>query len=232
MKIAFSLPQRRPDGTAQTVEEIASIAATIEAAGFDGIWIGDAVARGRMFSDPFLWLLAAAAGTKHVDLGIAVYQTPLRRPVELAQRVLTMHALTNGRFMFGAVVSQVLRGLDPLDRVFRAAAQREARVVRKRFRRRLLRQTDANRRDDRPLAAESAVFLQALAHVPEGRAARPTAGRQPAVELLRGAADPDLARPRADHDRRAGDRVRPRFQLRVADALAPAQPGDRVEVAR
>jgi alkanesulfonate monooxygenase SsuD/methylene tetrahydromethanopterin reductase-like flavin-dependent oxidoreductase (luciferase family) len=101
MKIAFSLPLRHADGTAPDLEEIMSIARAIEMAGFDGIWIGDAVGRGRIFPDPFQWLLAAATVTKRVDLGIAAYIVPLRNPVELSQRLLTMHLLTGGRFMFG-----------------------------------------------------------------------------------------------------------------------------------
>jgi alkanesulfonate monooxygenase SsuD/methylene tetrahydromethanopterin reductase-like flavin-dependent oxidoreductase (luciferase family) len=101
MKIAFSLPLRRGDGSAHSLDEVMSIARTIEDAGFDGIWIGDAIGRGRIFPDPFQWLLAAAAATRRVDLGIAAYIVPLRNPVELSQRLLTMHALTRGRFHFG-----------------------------------------------------------------------------------------------------------------------------------
>jgi len=101
MKIAFSLPLRKQDGTAHTIEEIMSISRAIEEAGFDGIWIGDAIGRGRIFPDPLIWLTAAAAATKHVDLGIAVYVVPLRNPVELSQRLLTLHALSGGRFLFG-----------------------------------------------------------------------------------------------------------------------------------
>ncbi|MBV9357154.1 MAG: LLM class flavin-dependent oxidoreductase, partial [Chloroflexi bacterium] len=46
-------------------------------------------------------LLAAAAGTRHLELGTAVIQVPLRRPVELAQRLMTLHALSGGRFRAG-----------------------------------------------------------------------------------------------------------------------------------
>jgi alkanesulfonate monooxygenase SsuD/methylene tetrahydromethanopterin reductase-like flavin-dependent oxidoreductase (luciferase family) len=101
LKIAFSLPLRRVDGTAPDVREVMAIARTIEEAGFDGIWIGDAIGRGRIFPDPLLWLGAAAAATERVDLGIAAYIVPLRNPIELSQRLLTLHALSRGRFMFG-----------------------------------------------------------------------------------------------------------------------------------
>jgi len=101
MRIAFSLPLRRADGTAPTIAEIMSMARTIEEAGFDGIWIGDAIGRGRIFPDPLQWLVAAAAATERVELGIAAYIVPLRNPVELSQRLLTIHALSGGRFRFG-----------------------------------------------------------------------------------------------------------------------------------
>jgi len=102
MRIGFSLPFRHKDGTAPTGREVAAVAKAIEAAGFDGIWIADAVARGgAILPDPLAWLGVAAASTEQVELGTAILQLPVRAPVELAQRVLTLHALSNGRFRFG-----------------------------------------------------------------------------------------------------------------------------------
>ena len=73
----------------------------LEAAGFDGIWVGDQVSRGQTRPDPLLCLLTAAIATERVELGTAVLQAPLRHPVELAQRFMTLHALTRGRFRAG-----------------------------------------------------------------------------------------------------------------------------------
>ena len=101
MKVAFSLPLWRADGSAPNVGEIMSIARTIENAGFGGIWINDTIGRESPSPDPLQWLVAAAAATKSVDLGTAVYIVPLRNPVELAHRVLTTHVLTEGRFILG-----------------------------------------------------------------------------------------------------------------------------------
>lgn len=101
MKVAFSLPLRLPDGNAPNLGEIQAIARTLEETGFSGAWIGDAIGRGRIFPDPLQWLVAAASATSTLELGIAAYIVPLRNPVELAQRLLTTHALTQGRFMFG-----------------------------------------------------------------------------------------------------------------------------------
>ncbi len=73
-----------------------------ELVGFDGIWLGDTLGRpGLRWPDPLLWLLAASAATQRIELGTAVLQIPLRYPAELANRLNTMHALTNGRFRAG-----------------------------------------------------------------------------------------------------------------------------------
>jgi alkanesulfonate monooxygenase SsuD/methylene tetrahydromethanopterin reductase-like flavin-dependent oxidoreductase (luciferase family) len=85
----------------------------MEAAGFDGIWIGDglgAMAR----PDPLMWLLVAAAGTQTIEVGTCIFQVPLRNPVELAQRFLTLHALTRGRFTIGAGAGSGRRGYDAI----------------------------------------------------------------------------------------------------------------------
>jgi alkanesulfonate monooxygenase SsuD/methylene tetrahydromethanopterin reductase-like flavin-dependent oxidoreductase (luciferase family) len=74
----------------------------IERIGFDGIWLGDSVGRMQFpVPDSLLWLSAAAAGTQHIELGTCILQVPLRRPVELAQRLISLHALSGGRFAAG-----------------------------------------------------------------------------------------------------------------------------------
>ena len=74
----------------------------IERLGFDGIWLGDTVGRVAWpVPDALGWLTAAAAATEHIELGTAILQVPLRHPVELAQRLMTLHALSGGRFAAG-----------------------------------------------------------------------------------------------------------------------------------
>jgi alkanesulfonate monooxygenase SsuD/methylene tetrahydromethanopterin reductase-like flavin-dependent oxidoreductase (luciferase family) len=74
----------------------------IEEIGFDGIWFGDSISRTeRPRPDPLMTLAVAAAATTYVELGTAILQVPLRHPVELAQRLLTLHALSAGRFSAG-----------------------------------------------------------------------------------------------------------------------------------
>jgi len=102
MRLGMNVPTRNADGTPPTAELVQQRAREIEEAGFDGIWIGDTVHRGTHVSpDPLMWLLTAALATRRVELGVAVLQLPLRQPYELAQRLATMNALTQGRFTLG-----------------------------------------------------------------------------------------------------------------------------------
>ena len=99
MRLAISLPHQQPDGSASTVSQVMDRARLIERIGFDGIWLGDTIGRGsRPRADPLMFLTAAAAATERVELGTAILQVPLRNPVELAQRLLTLHGLSGGRF--------------------------------------------------------------------------------------------------------------------------------------
>jgi alkanesulfonate monooxygenase SsuD/methylene tetrahydromethanopterin reductase-like flavin-dependent oxidoreductase (luciferase family) len=102
MRLGIGLPHQRADGTSFTCDEVMDRARAIEAAGFDGIWVPDSI--GRLQTprpDPLMWLLLAGAATRRVELGTAILQVPLRRTVELAQRLLTLHAVTRGRFVAG-----------------------------------------------------------------------------------------------------------------------------------
>jgi alkanesulfonate monooxygenase SsuD/methylene tetrahydromethanopterin reductase-like flavin-dependent oxidoreductase (luciferase family) len=79
----------------------ANYARRIEAAGFPGIWVGDSLGRGRPTLDPLVELAVLAAVTEHVELGIGVLQVSLRHPVELAHRVQSLQALSDGRLRLG-----------------------------------------------------------------------------------------------------------------------------------
>src|SRR4051812_3710259 len=102
MRLGINLPYRRADGTSPDVHELMARAKRIEELGFDGIWMGDTVGRWDFAGqDTLQWLLAAAAGTQRLEIGTAVMQMPLRNPVELAQRLITLSAMSNGRFVAG-----------------------------------------------------------------------------------------------------------------------------------
>jgi alkanesulfonate monooxygenase SsuD/methylene tetrahydromethanopterin reductase-like flavin-dependent oxidoreductase (luciferase family) len=80
---------------------IAARAAMVEQAGLDGVWIQDSLIPGVMRPEPLLWLLPAAAATTNIEIGTSIFIVPLRHPVDLAQRFLTLRALTNDRFTAG-----------------------------------------------------------------------------------------------------------------------------------
>jgi alkanesulfonate monooxygenase SsuD/methylene tetrahydromethanopterin reductase-like flavin-dependent oxidoreductase (luciferase family) len=102
VRLGISLPTRQSDGRAPTIAQIMQRAKAIEDIGFDGIWMGDSVGRvARPVPDVLVWLVAAAAATEHVELGTTILQVPLRHPVELAQRLMSVHALCGGRFSAG-----------------------------------------------------------------------------------------------------------------------------------
>src|SRR5258708_37569561 len=102
MRPGIGLPPQKPDGSALAAADVSARAQLIERIGFDGIWFGDTVGRGtRPRADPLMTLAIAGAATERIELGTAVVQVPLRYPVELAQRLLTLHALSGGRFLAG-----------------------------------------------------------------------------------------------------------------------------------
>jgi alkanesulfonate monooxygenase SsuD/methylene tetrahydromethanopterin reductase-like flavin-dependent oxidoreductase (luciferase family) len=75
----------------------------VEAAGLDGVWKGDgSYFRGQYTEvDPLMWVLLVAAATETIEVGLAAYQVALREPVDLAQRLMTITALTRGRVTCG-----------------------------------------------------------------------------------------------------------------------------------
>ena len=102
MRLGINLPYRRADGSAPSATEIMARARLLEEIGFDGIWMGDTVGRFDFAGlDTLQWLTVAAAGTTRIELGTAVIQMPLRSPVELAQRLMTLQAVSGGRFIAG-----------------------------------------------------------------------------------------------------------------------------------
>ena len=101
MRLGINIPCEHADGRPYNAADVMARARAIEAAGFDGIWLGESMNRGRPSVDTLAVLSIAAAATSRVQLGSAVLQVPLRRPAELAQRLLSLHALSGGRFFAG-----------------------------------------------------------------------------------------------------------------------------------
>src|SRR5207247_11155543 len=61
----------------------------------------DSIGRGSMIPDPLIAVSVAATVTERLTLGTGILQVPLRRPVELAHRILTAHLICGGRLLLG-----------------------------------------------------------------------------------------------------------------------------------
>ena len=100
MRLGVALPST-DGGRPLAPGSLADTAQRIEAAGFDSAWVFDSIGRGRLLPDPLTALTVAATVTRRIELGTGVLQVPLRRPVELAHRVLTTHLVSGGRLRLG-----------------------------------------------------------------------------------------------------------------------------------
>jgi alkanesulfonate monooxygenase SsuD/methylene tetrahydromethanopterin reductase-like flavin-dependent oxidoreductase (luciferase family) len=87
-------------------------ARAVEAAGYDGLWFFDAMGRGDILPDPLIGATLAASVTDKLEVGTCILQVPLRRPVELAHRILTTHLMCEGRFSLGVGVGSTKGDFD------------------------------------------------------------------------------------------------------------------------
>ena len=103
-KFGYLIPTRdavmnAPGGRAD-IGRMIELAVKAEQQGFDAVWIGDSILAKPRF-EPLTTLAAIAALTRRVQLGTAVYLTPLRHPVPLAHQVGNLDLLSGGRLIFG-----------------------------------------------------------------------------------------------------------------------------------
>lgn len=101
MRLGMVLPVVEPGGAPLGPGGLADGARRLERLGFDSVWAFDAIGRGFVLPDPLIAVSVAAAVTEQVEVGTCVLQVPLRRPVELAHRVLTAHLVAGGRLLLG-----------------------------------------------------------------------------------------------------------------------------------
>jgi alkanesulfonate monooxygenase SsuD/methylene tetrahydromethanopterin reductase-like flavin-dependent oxidoreductase (luciferase family) len=101
MRLGVSIPRTAPDGGPLTGEALIAGARTIERLGFDSAWCFDAIGRGFILPDPLIAVSVAASVTERLEVGTCILQVPLRRPVELAHRILTAHLVCQGRLLLG-----------------------------------------------------------------------------------------------------------------------------------
>jgi alkanesulfonate monooxygenase SsuD/methylene tetrahydromethanopterin reductase-like flavin-dependent oxidoreductase (luciferase family) len=88
-------------GVTMPRENVVTAARLVERLGFDSFWAFDAIGRGFILHDPLIAVSVAASVTERLTVGTCVLQVPLRRPVELAHRILTAHLVCGGRFILG-----------------------------------------------------------------------------------------------------------------------------------
>lgn len=89
------------EGRSVHPSDVLRLAETIEANGFDSIWVGDSLtSKPRL--EPLAVLSAIAAVTSRVELGTAVLLPALRHPVTLAHSLATVDLLSNGRLVIAA----------------------------------------------------------------------------------------------------------------------------------
>jgi len=100
-RFGIALPSGDRTTGSITATTIADAARATEAAGFTSAWAFDSIGRGWLHADPLIALSVAASVTRGLEFGTGVLQVPLRNPVELASRALTLHLVTGGRFLFG-----------------------------------------------------------------------------------------------------------------------------------
>jgi probable F420-dependent oxidoreductase len=108
VKVGIHLPQF---GRASSPDAITEAARLAESLGFADVWVSDHVAipaaqdyPSPYLYDPLLTLTWAAAATERVGLGTSVLVVPQHNPLELANSLASLDALSGGRLTVGAGV--------------------------------------------------------------------------------------------------------------------------------
>jgi alkanesulfonate monooxygenase SsuD/methylene tetrahydromethanopterin reductase-like flavin-dependent oxidoreductase (luciferase family) len=114
MRLGLTMPRTGPDGGALSRETLIADARLIERLGFDSLWCFDAIGRGFILPDPLIAVSVVAAVTERLTVGTCILQVPLRRPVELAQRILTAHLVCGGRLLLGVGAGSTKADFDAL----------------------------------------------------------------------------------------------------------------------
>jgi len=104
LKFGYLIPTREAVmhsvGGRADIRRMLDLAVRAERIGFDSVWIGDSILARPRF-EALTTLAAIAMRTERVQIGTAIYLTPLRHPVPLAQTVCNLDLLCGGRLLFG-----------------------------------------------------------------------------------------------------------------------------------
>lgn len=101
MKFGLHVPNF---GALSDPRAVADLAARAEAAGWDGFFLWDHVARSEgvfPMADPWIALAAVAAATERVRIGPLITPLSRRRPWNVARQVVSLDHLSNGRVTLG-----------------------------------------------------------------------------------------------------------------------------------
>src|SRR5919201_3547810 len=120
MRLGLALPTTTPDGRPLTGAALITGARAIERAGFDSLWCFDSIGRGFMIPDPLIAVSVVAAATERLTVGTGILQVPLRRPVELAHRVLAAHLVCGDRLLLGVGAGSTRADFEAVDVDFEA----------------------------------------------------------------------------------------------------------------
>jgi alkanesulfonate monooxygenase SsuD/methylene tetrahydromethanopterin reductase-like flavin-dependent oxidoreductase (luciferase family) len=86
------------------IDELVDLVKTVDANGYDSLWVGDHISFPVAILDPLLQLAQAAVVSRRLTLGTSVLLLPLRHPTPVAKQVTTLDHLTEGRFILGVGV--------------------------------------------------------------------------------------------------------------------------------
>lgn len=106
MKFGVYLPNFGAFGSARM---LADLAADAEAAGWDGFFLWDHIARPWVteFVDPWVALSAVAMTTKRLRIGALITPLPRRRPWKVARETVSLDHLSGGRLVVGVGIGGI-----------------------------------------------------------------------------------------------------------------------------
>lgn len=119
---AFLAPWHLPTSDAHfSIQHDLELVEHLDRLGFAEFWMGEHHSGGvEIIASPELFVAAASQRTKQIKLGLGVVSLPYHHPFLLADRLVLLDHLSNGRMIFGAGPGQLaddakMIGIDPMD---------------------------------------------------------------------------------------------------------------------
>ena len=123
MKFGVFIPPMHKAGLNPTlaIRRSVELVDVLDRLGYDEAWIGEHHSGGvEILASPEIVIAAAAERTKHIRLGTGVISVPYHHPFQVAERVVLLDHLTQGRVMIGFGPGQLatdarMHGIDPVE---------------------------------------------------------------------------------------------------------------------